>query len=377
MKNNFVKLAEAQKEQGSMYCGGLDIHPFGSLEKNLGIYGAVGSKRMEFEGNLGFYWQLVKILNDTSNETTKENLARLLASVESYVKTIIDILVLNCNIRIFKPQLSFYVQFGPIGLCLLSRIRRYIKNLEKRQGIRLITILDCKVNDIDTTQAASFTAYLGNLQNDWGIDYTPFDFDIINVTPWMGEDVLVLGKSGEEPGLGLKLIKEGKGIIVVNKSSNPSGPEYQEQLLAHFGITLQMLNVLNLDAISRHYELEDNGLSAIGLVVGSTHPCDGSIRKAFPTTTLLVPGFGAQGGKFEYVMPELIREEKWAGQGAIFSSSRGTMFPFLPKLGGSGNVADLENNLVKAVENFRRNEKAAFATDAVKALGIEYPFDKK
>jgi len=302
-----------------------------------------------------------------------EKLTILLASIEAYLLRVVDILVDKCNIRVFKPQSAFYEQFGPAGFFLLSRVRQHIKHLEEKLGIRIIVQLDCKRGDIDTTQAAYFLGFLGNLESSWGVDYSPFDFDIINVNIWMGSDVLVLGKKEGPAGLGLQLMQRGKGLIVVNKTSNPSGPQYQEQMNP-VGRTLQMQSVADLAAISKDYDLENDGLSTLGLVVGSTHACDGSIRKTFPATTLLVPGFGAQGGKFALIMKELIPSGEWNGQGAIFSSSRGTMYPFLTKLGGSGLVANLEPDLIKAVEQFRVNEKAAYDSPEVSELGIRYPF---
>lgn len=87
-----------------------------------------------------------------------------------------------------------------------------------------------------------------------------------------------------------------------------------------------------------------------------------------------MPGFGAQGGKFSLIMQELIREGKWNGQGAIFSSSRGTMYPFLKKYGGSGKVTNLKEDLIAAVKKFRESEYEAFQDQAVKDTGIKYPF---
>ncbi|MFA5155432.1 MAG: orotidine-5'-phosphate decarboxylase [Patescibacteria group bacterium] len=377
-KHNFVELAEIQKEQKTSYCAGLDVHPFGSYSDNINVYGSVIQTADELKaGKVARDWYR-SILNLLTHKVISMNqnddFSYLLSCIECYLIRVIDILVNFCNIRVFKPQVAFYEQFGPSGMFLLSRINQYIKALAREKGIRLIVILDCKRGDIDTTQAAYLTGLLGNLKDHWGIDYSPFDFDIINVTPWMGRDVLVLG-GVEKPGLGLKLMQQGKGIIAVNKTSNPSGPDYQElHTLGTDGSTLQMLNVSDMYNISQSYDLEYDGLSSIGLVVGSTHQCDGGIRLAFPSTTLLVPGFGAQGGKFSLIMPELIRTEKWNGQGAIFSSSRGTMYPWMEKLGGSGKVHNLETDLINAITQFRVNEKAAYETKEVQEMGIIYPF---
>ncbi len=382
-KHNFVRLAEVQLAQGTLYCGGLDPHDFCSLEKNKKIYlhGSPNVDRWqmyyEILGLLGFS---VGTIYDSpwniKDGTERNRFAAFLAGVEEYIIRVIDILVNKCNIRVFKPQAAFFEQFGPMGNIMLARIRAHIKKIEKEKDIRLICLLDCKRGDIKTTQAMYLLGLLGNLKESWGIDYAPYDFDIINVTPWMGSDVMAFTDDNGGEGKGLKLVREGKGLIVVNKSSNPSGLEYQEMQIVGKEKTLQMCNVDDVYRMSLELELEYENLSALGLVVGSTHICDGSIRKAFPTTTLLVPGFGAQGGKFNKIMLELIRSGKWNGLGAIFSSSRGTMYPFIEKYGGSGKIENLENDLMKAISKFREAEEAAYSASEVVNAGIIYPFKK-
>ncbi|MBU4601190.1 hypothetical protein KKE88_04050 [Patescibacteria group bacterium] len=189
----------------------------------------------------------------------------------------------------------------------------------------------------------------------------------------MGSDVMVLLDKGK-PASGLKLMRQGKGIIGVSKSSNPSASDYQELYIPERGLTLQMSHVEDSYKWSQEFDLEFDGLSTIGLVVGSTHLCDGSIRRAFPGTTLLVPGFGAQGGKFFLIMLELICKGKWNGLGAIFSSSRGTLFPWIEKYGGSGKVENLETDLIAAVARHREQEEEAYYAQNVIDAGIIYPF---
>lgn len=372
-KHNFVDLALVQRQQGTLYCAGLDIHSFGSFGANMEIYGSVVNRdkyRERFLHSRAIYGKLIKNIPGLESAC---DFADLLAALESYLVKVIDVLVVKCNIRVFKPQSAFYESLGPAGLVLLARVREYIRELEKQRNIRLICLLDCKRGDISTTQEAYLLGLIGNLYSHWGIDYKPYDFDIINVTPWMGDDVLVLEEKGKEL-LGLKLMREGKGLIVVNQTSNPSGPQYQKLVVADRGKALNMCNAEDLYAHSLKYELEYAGLSTLGMVIGSTYACDGSIRKAFPTATHLVPGFGAQGGKFSLIMPELINSGKWNGQGAIFSSSRGTMFPFMENLGGSGLIKNLEVDLTKAIENFRVNEKKAYQDPIIEKMGILYPF---
>ena len=60
--------------------------------------------------------------------------------------------------------------------------------------------------------------------------------------------------------------------------------------------------------------------SNVGCVVGATYPEMGKVlRKMMPKTYILVPGYGAQGGKAE----DLVHYFNADGLGAIVNSSRG------------------------------------------------------
>lgn len=365
--NNFLKLIAAQKIQGTLYNCGLDPHGFGSYEANMEVYGHF-MKEGGFTSNAeGVYEQIALYLPIPEYEGRR--LAKMVFAVECYLKKVIDTMIYQCNIRSFKPQSAFYEQFGPMGMILLSRLASYLKLIEQKIGEPVVDLLDCKRGDIATTQAAYFMALIGDLSDSWGIDYTPYDFDIINVTPWMGRDVLVLRNDDGTDGYGLSLMRKGKGLIVVNLSSNPSGAGDYQKLMTERGDVLHMCNVKDLYQINLELGLETDGISTFGMVVGSTNQCDGSIREAFPSATLLVPAFGAQGGKFGLIMRELIKKGPHAGLGAMFSSSRGSMYSFLKKLGGSGNIANFDVDMNTAVSMFRVNEKNAY-----NQFAIPYPF---
>jgi orotidine-5'-phosphate decarboxylase len=64
----------------------------------------------------------------------------------------------------------------------------------------------------------------------------------------------------------------------------------------------------------------DGDYSNVGAVVGATYPEQGRIlRKLMPHAYILVPGYGAQGGKAE----DLVNFFNEDGLGAIVNSSRG------------------------------------------------------
>ena len=64
----------------------------------------------------------------------------------------------------------------------------------------------------------------------------------------------------------------------------------------------------------------DGAYSNVGAVVGATYPEQGEkIRKLMPNTYILVPGYGAQGGKASDIKVFFNKD----GIGAIVNSSRG------------------------------------------------------
>jgi orotidine-5'-phosphate decarboxylase len=64
----------------------------------------------------------------------------------------------------------------------------------------------------------------------------------------------------------------------------------------------------------------ESGYSAVGAVVGATYPEMGKVlRKVMPKAYILVPGYGAQGGKASDLAPYFNED----GLGAIVNSSRG------------------------------------------------------
>ena len=111
--------------------------------------------------------------------------------------------------------------------------------------------------------------------------------------------------------------EEKKGIFVLVKTSNPSSGEFQDRMID--GKEL-FCHVADKVAEWGSEIMGQNGYSYVGAVVGATYPEQGKIaRKLMPRTYILVPGYGAQGGKgadLKYFFNE-------DGLGAIINSSRG------------------------------------------------------
>ena len=85
---------------------------------------------------------------------------------------------------------------------------------------------------------------------------------------------------------------------------------------------------------------------SVGCVVGATYPEMGKVlRKLMPKTYILVPGYGAQGGKAE----DLVHYFNKDGLGAIVNSSRGIIAAYKQEKYasfGAQNFADASRQAV-------------------------------
>ena len=202
-----------------------------------------------------------------------------------------------------KPQCAYYEMYGWYGVRALAETIKYAKS----KGMFVIT--DGKRNDIGTTMEAYAIAHLGETDID-GEKEEAFGGDALTVNGYLGSD-------GINPLLTICEEKD-KGIFVLVKTSNPSSGELQnlefrgdETVYLHMG---RMCEDWGKKVVGKY------GYSGVGAVVGATYPEMGEkLRKIMPRTLILVPGYGAQGGKGSDLKP-FFNEDKL---GAIVNSSRG------------------------------------------------------
>lgn len=200
-----------------------------------------------------------------------------------------------------KPQIAMYEQFGIEGL------KVYKKTIDYCQKKGLVVIGDIKRGDIGSTSAAYAVGHLGKVQVG-SKSYAAFDEDFATVNPYLGSD-------GVNPFIDV-CKEEKKGLFILVKTSNPSSGEFQDQL-----VDGRPLYELVGEKVAEWGEsCMGETYSYIGAVVGATYPEMGKIlRKIMPKTYILVPGYGAQGGKGK----DLVHFFNEDGLGAIVNSSRG------------------------------------------------------
>ena len=240
-----------------------------------------------------------KHLQDAAFEQYGETLEGAAEAIWQFNKAIID--NIYDIVPAVKPQIAMYEQFGIEGLKAFKKTVDYCHEKD------MVVIGDVKRGDIGSTSEAYAVAHLGKVTVGSN-KISAFDEDFATVNPYLGSD-------GINPFT--KVCKEEKkGIFILVKTSNPSSGEFQDKLID--GKPLYEHVGAKVDEWGR--ECMGDDYSYVGAVVGATYPEMGSaLRKIMPKAYILVPGYGAQGGKGS----DLVNFFNKDGLGAIVNSSRG------------------------------------------------------
>ncbi len=200
-----------------------------------------------------------------------------------------------------KPQIAMYEQYGIPGLIAYKKTVDYCHEKD------LLVIGDVKRGDIGSTSESYAKAHLGGIKIGDNL-VKGFDVEFATVNPYMGSDSVMPF---------IKVCNEfDKGIFVLVKTSNPSSGELQDRISDGKPIYESVGELVE----KWGQESMDGSYSNVGAVVGATYPEMGKVlRKTMPHAFILVPGYGAQGGKGS----DLVHFFDKDGLGAIVNSSRG------------------------------------------------------
>ena len=202
-----------------------------------------------------------------------------------------------------KVQVAYYEEYGYDGM------QAFYQTLEYAKKKGLFVIADCKRNDIGSTASCYSRAYLGEVELG-GKKTRPFPADMLTVNGYLGLD-------GIQPFLD-DIKNHDKGIFVLVKTSNPSSGELQNLKLENGEYIYERMGAL-VEKWGKEF-VGKYGYSAVGAVVGATHPEEAeNLRKKFKNTFFLIPGYGAQGGSSD--MLKVCFDKR--GLGGIVNNSRG------------------------------------------------------
>ena len=212
----------------------------------------------------------------------------------------------------FKPQIAYFAAHRAEDQ--LERLMAYMRRVAPEVPV----ILDAKRGDIGPT-AAQYAREA----------FERYQADAVTLSPFMGFDSV-------EP----YLKYDGKGLILLCRTSNPGGSDLQAQKLASGDLLYEHLAKQAAGAWNREGRL--------GLVVGATFPRElARVRELAPTLPLLIPGVGAQGGD----AAETVRAAWRPDAPIIVNSSRAVLY--------AGDGEDFASRARAVAEATRRELDAA------------------
>ena len=216
----------------------------------------------------------------------------------------------------FKPNYAFYAQYGFGGLRALKRIIEIVHST----GVPLF--LDGKRGDIGKTSRA------------YAVE--AFDFwkaDALTISPFLGKDSV-------EPFME-KACPNGKGLFLLNRTSNPGAAEFQSLLVK--GKPFYMV-------VSEKISEWHNECPSVGAVVGATSIeelekiCSFYVERK-TLVPLLIPGVGAQGGSAQKTV-EVLKKCNYPLYLARINSSSGINYAY-EKAGTSDFAGEAAKALAK------------------------------
>lgn len=199
-----------------------------------------------------------------------------------------------------KPQVAYFERLGGRGWDVLWQVA------EAAHDAGLLVIMDAKRGDIDVTARAYAQGLLrGPAQ-------------ALTINPMMGEDSASPIISHACDG--------GRGVFALVRTSNPGAADFEDLLLADGRPWHEAVAAAVARWGGDHHGQE--GLSAVGAVVGATEPQHlERLRALMPRQPFLIPGVGAQGGRAEDLGPAFATHRA----GAVVNSSRGIIFADDPR----------------------------------------------
>ncbi|MBB47317.1 MAG: orotidine-5'-phosphate decarboxylase [Phycisphaerae bacterium] len=217
--------------------------------------------------------------------------AQPLAAIERFCLGVLD--AISGHVGVCKIQSACFERYGAAGV-------EVIDTIGSRAGeLGLQVILDYKRGDIGIS--AEHYAASARGRCDW-----------VTVNPYLGVD-----------GIAPFVAADSLGAFALVRTSNPGGDAIQSNRLEDGRTVAQSV----ADLVASHGEATIGrcGYSALGAVVGATKREDAEeLRRRMPRQIFLVPGFGAQGGGVDDVLPCFNSD----GAGAIITASRSILYAF-------------------------------------------------
>jgi orotidine-5'-phosphate decarboxylase len=197
------------------------------------------------------------------------------------------------RVGIVKPQVAFFERHGAAGFSAIEAV------LGAARAAGLLVIADAKRGDVGSSVEAYGAA--------WLTPGSPLEADALTVNPYPGVGSL-------DPAIALAR-RHGKGLYLLAATSNPEGLAGQTAVVATGEQAGQSVAGSIVAEVIKRNEVTDSSAAGssigdLGVVLGATVDLAAygidpgrlvSTAHGVPATSILAPGFGHQGARFDQV----------------------------------------------------------------------------
>jgi len=208
-----------------------------------------------------------------------------------------------------KINIAFFEKY------LWEGLETYYALITEADDLGLEVVGDVKRGDIGHTAELYAAAHLENPELA-GLEDTLAP-DAITINGYTGTD-------GIEPFADMAT-KQGKGVFVLVRTSNPSAAAIQDFTDADGQTMYERVADVVAQIADKPERIGTSGYSNVGMVVGGTAPeVTTGLRKKYDKIWFLVPGYGSQGAS----AADCIRFCKPDGTGALINASRSIIYAY-------------------------------------------------
>ena len=208
-----------------------------------------------------------------------------------------------------KINIAFFEKY------LWEGLETYYSLITEAEDLGLEIIGDVKRGDIGHTAEMYASAHLENSEL-IGLEDTLVP-DAITINGFAGID-------GIEP-FAKMADKQGKGIFVWVRGSNPSAAAIQDFKGENGVMLYEKMAEIVAGIGNEPGRIGQSGYSNVGMIVGGTAPkVTSELRRKYDSTWFLVPGYGSQGASAE----DCVRFCKPDGTGALINASRSIIYAY-------------------------------------------------
>ncbi|UCF14508.1 MAG: orotidine-5'-phosphate decarboxylase [Phycisphaerales bacterium] len=208
-----------------------------------------------------------------------------------------------------KINIAFFEKY------LWEGMETYYNLITEADDLGLEIIGDVKRGDIGHTAEQYAAAHLENPEMA-GLEDTLAP-DAITINSYTGSD-------GIEP-FAVMADRQGKGVFVLVRTSNPSAGAVQDFEDAEGKRMYEKVAEVVAEVANKDERIGECGYSNIGMVVGGTAPeVTTTLRHKYDKVWFLVPGYGSQGAS----AADCVRFCKPDGSGALINASRSIIYAY-------------------------------------------------